>query len=159
MICGHCRNSAVRYGQSVSHEFWRCPVGHLTSVPRTPKVPHDPPDFDLPAERIAGEVGAERADEREGDTVERWKALADEALDRACRDNDLVISDHVWQIVDREWDGPMPVDGRAMSGVMMRGRMRGVCEVTELYQKSARKGCHGHPRSVWRSLVRRESDL
>jgi hypothetical protein len=130
------------------------------------RVPHNPPAFDLPAEQAAGRAGAEQAHDREGDEADRWRALADDAVERVCRANELLIVDLVWEIVDDEFGAPMPVDGRAMSGILTRAARRGLCEVhfvpgvfngeETLYKvskASARKGCHGNDVAVWRSLV------
>ncbi len=128
-------------------------------------VLHDPPAFDLPAEQAAARAGAEQADDREDDESVRWRALADDAAERVCRANELLVSDMVWKIVDEEFGAPMPVDGRSMSGAMTRAARRGLSEVHyvpgifngvetmyKVTMKSARKGCHAHDRAVWRSL-------
>ena len=122
------------------------------------RVPHDPLAFDLPAETVAGVVGAEQADSRKSSLADQWRTLADDAHDRVCLVNEYVVSDHVWEILSVEWDRPLPLDGRAMSAVMTRGAKRGNSELhivdgLVVQQKSAKKGCHAHPRAVWRSLI------
>ena len=127
--------------------------------PRPPPTLHNPPAFDLPTERAAAEAGAEQAYDRDSPEVRRWKILADDAAERACRANELLISDVVWEIVDEEFDAPMPVDGRAMGQVMKRAASKGLCEIWDplpgyrVTKPSAREGCHANYLAVWRSLT------
>lgn len=110
-------------------------------------------------ESLAREIEKAEAAEKavHSNASEDWKSRADAALDRACRENELVVSDDVWDILDEE-DLSGPHDGRAMGHVMKRGAKRGSCVATEMYRKSAREGCHGHPRTVWRSLIYEGAD-
>jgi len=180
--CQHCNGVGTYISSSPSHDMFKCPRGHVTSSPRARpevppifgrarssqgvRVPHDPPAFDLPTEQAAGRAGAEQAHDREGDEPDRWRALADDAVERVCRENELLIVDLVWEIVDAEFDAPTPLDGRAMSGIMVRASKRGLMEVhyvpgmfngvETLYKvskASAREGCHANEVTVWRSKV------
>jgi hypothetical protein len=80
-----------------------------------------------------------------------WYKSAYAAGVHLCRTQRFWIVDDLQAILAAGGLG-QPREPRAIGAVVRQLRIDGLCEGTDTYKPSARKGCHQNPRRTWKSL-------
>ncbi|MGB0911055.1 MAG: hypothetical protein ACPGYT_11895 [Nitrospirales bacterium] len=78
---------------------------------------------------------------------EAWKVKADRVLDEVAKQFEFITSDMLWGSLD------VPVEARALGGVFVRARARGIIEPTQTWKASGIPKQHARPLKVWKSKI------
>lgn len=79
----------------------------------------------------------------------KFLKAAAKAVRECARINFEFSVDDVWPYMP---SGVPVTDNRAMGAAMVEAHRAGIIEPTDRHEPSIRKGCHGHPRRIWRRV-------
>jgi hypothetical protein len=80
-----------------------------------------------------------------------WWAASMRAINHLAKTRATLTADDVLQLVEAQ--GYVTKDNRAMGGVMRHAQVRGLIQITDVFEPSHNKRKHQSPTRVWQSLI------